>query len=333
VVKVKLSDFLRIGRAQTFPASWLLVLVPFLCGRMDLAQALILTLLMWFTHLISFGHNSLLDACIIREKDKPPPDFLDPHKQHFPLVSGTVSLHEAKIVFLWALGLAAVAHVVFAFLFAANLALAVTCLFLYYVFGVLYNEGLSKETLLAFVPISLCFTFMAGYGWYLSHSTMNWNGWLYLLYTFFVILFQISYSGFKKEMLVKERSNILIRLGAKVEDGFFKPSKAGIYGITVKGLNWLIGLLLLIWNFNIFKLFWFLVISTFVFMFLIRLTKPREYVRDRELLDMSLEEVASIYLVIPLLLDFMVATLLMVIGYFYFLIVNRILWKAPFPRV
>ena len=329
----KFLDYCRIGRAQTFPATWLLVLVPFLHGISDFFYVLVLTVLMWFTHVLSFGHNSLLDSCIIPAKGKPPPDFVDPNKAHHPLIRGTITLHEAKIVFLWGLGGLAVSHLILAFLIAQNVALALASLFLYWVFGVLYNESLSKESLLAFLPISLCFTFLAMYGWFLSHETLDRIGQLYLGYVFCTILFQISYSGFKKELLIKERSNILVRLGAKVEDGVFKPSKARIYGVTIKGLNWLIGLLLLLQNFNIIRLLCFIVISAFVFVFLIRLTKPREYIRDRELLDMSLEEVATIYLVVPILLDFLVAALLMVIGLFYFLIVNRILWKAPFPRV
>lgn len=333
-MKEKVLDYLRIGRVQTFPADWLLVLTPFLYGRGNLTQAFILSVLIWFTHALSFGHNSLLDACSKPTIESPYSyDQLDKSKSHHPLIKGSIPLRTAKIIILWGLGFLAIAHLVFSYIVAENFTLTVTFLFLYFVWGTLYNEGLSKESLLAFLPISLCFTFLAMYGWFLSHEALNTVGHLYLGYVFCTILFQISYSGFKKELLIKERSNILVRLGAKVENGVFKPSKARIYGVTIKGLNWLIGLLLLLQNFNIIRLLCFIVISTFVFVFLIRLTKPREYIRDRELLDMSLEEVATIYLVVPILLDFLVAALLMVIGLFYFLIVNRILWKAPFPRV
>jgi 4-hydroxybenzoate polyprenyltransferase len=260
-------------------------------------------------------------------------DLKDPSKSHHPLITGKISLTAAHNVIHWGLCGLAVLAILLSLQISPIPLYAITCIFLSFVFGYAYNSGLSKESVFGFIPISICFTFMGAWGWFLSHEALDTVGYLYLGYVFCTILFQISYSGFKKELLIKERSNILVRLGAKVENGVFKPSKAGIYGVTIKGLNWLIGLLLLLQNFNIIRLLWFIVISSFVFVYLIRLTKPREYIRDRELLDMSLEEVATIYLVVPILLDSLVAALLMVIGLLYFLIVNRILWKAPFPRV
>jgi 4-hydroxybenzoate polyprenyltransferase len=260
-------------------------------------------------------------------------DLKDPSKSHHPLVAGRISMTAAHNVIHWGLALLTALGCIMTLQLSPAPAMALPCLLMWVAWGHSYNDGLDKESPFSFIPISLCFTFMGCWGWLLSHSGLNVTGWLYLAYTFLVILFQISYSGFKKEMLVKERSNILVRLGAKVEDGFFKPSRARIYGVTIKGLNWLIGLLLLLQNFNTIRLLWFLPTSALIFVFLIRLTKPREYIRDRELLDMSLEEVASIYLVIPILLDSLVSALLMVIGLCYFLIVNRILWEAPFPRV
>jgi len=325
-LKEKILDYLRIGRVQTFPADWLLTLTPFLYGRLNLVQAVLLSIFIWFVHFASFGNNSLMDTAMGY-------DLKDPNKKHHPLVTGRIQLSEAHNVIHWLLCALTVCALIFSLKLSPAPLYAVLCIPIWTMFGYAYNSGLSKESVFGFIPISICFTFMGAWGWFLSHETLNTVGYLYLGYVFCTILFQISYSGFKKELLIKERSNILVRLGAKVENGVFKPSKAGIYGVTIKGLNWLIGLLLLLQNFNIIKLLWFIVISSFVFVYLIRLTKPREYIRDRELLDMSLEEVATIYLVVPILLDFLVAALLMVIGLFYFLIVNRILWKAPFPRV
>jgi 4-hydroxybenzoate polyprenyltransferase len=325
-LKEKILDYLRIGRVQTFPADWLLTLTPFLYGRLNLVQAVLLSIFIWFVHFASFGHNSLMDTAMGY-------DLKDPNKKHHPLVAGRIQLSEAHNVIHWLLCTLTVYALIFSLKLSPAPLYAVLCIPIWTMFGYAYNSGLSKESVFGFIPISICFTFMGAWGWFLSHETLDTVGYLYLGYVFCTILFQISYSGFKKELLIKERSNILVRLGAKVENGVFKPSKAGIYGVTIKGLNWLIGLLLLLQNFNIIKLLCFIVISAFVFVYLIRLTKPREYIRDRELLDMSLEEVATIYLVVPILLDFLVAALLMVIGLFYFLIVNRILWKAPFPRV
>jgi hypothetical protein len=53
---MRLKEWLQIGRAQTYPADWLLVIVPFLHGRVDVVEGVLLSLFMWFVHLMSFGH-------------------------------------------------------------------------------------------------------------------------------------------------------------------------------------------------------------------------------------------------------------------------------------
>jgi len=339
VSEIRIKEWLQIGRAQTFPADWLLVIVPFLHGRFDFFQALVLSILMWFSHILSFGHNSLLDASCKPSIDSPYTyDQLDPSKSHHPLIRGAISLYMAKNVILWGLGFLAVGFICFTFLIAENLSLSLTFLFLYWVWGVLYNEGLSKESPLGFLSISLCFTSMSAFAWFLSHETLATPGLLYVLYSFFTILFQISFSGFLKELSMRERSNILTRMGAKIDvtwkgEKVFKPRKAIYYGVAVKVANLSVGFLLLMAQFNISRLAWYLVVAGLALFFLYKLVKPRVYIRGKELLSMSLEEIATIYIIPILMLDVMTAGVLMVIGVLYFFGINLWLWEKPFPRV
>lgn len=329
---MSLRSWLQIGRIQTYPADWLLVMVPFLHGRLDLLQALILSILMWFAHLLSFGQNSLLDSCIIPERGKPPPDFSDPSKQHHPLILGTISLHTAKNVIFWGLGCLTTIFAAFTLLTAENLPLAMTSLFLYYVWGSLYNEGLSKESPVGFMSISLSFTFMGAWAWFLTHKTLDYLGMLYVGYVFFTIFWQIAYEGHLKELEIRERSNILSLLGAKVVNGKFYGGGAKWFGFITKIINLALGFLLLL-DFSHGRLVWFILMSGISLFLTYQLVREREWKREKELFHMSLQEISVIYLPIFILLEPLTSILLMLVGISYFFLVNLILWGTPYPRV
>ena len=334
---MKLREWLKIGRAQTWPADWLLVIVPFLHGNLNFLHATILSVLMWFAHIFSFGQNSLLDACIIPEKGKQPPDFADPNKQHHPLILGTISLHKAKIVIFWGLGILTTVFIMFTIAIAKNPVFSIASLFLYYVWGSLYNEGLSKESMLGFLFIGMCFTSMASWSWFLSHESLGYTGILYLAYTFCVILFQTAYSGFVKELEIKERSNLLVKMGAKVDAENdlkrFVPGKSWIFAWFVKGFNLLFGYLLLWQNYNPVRLMITIFFSALIITSLYKLTKPRPYIRAKELMSMSIMEILTIYLAPWLMLDPGTAIILEIIGVVYFFGINKCLWATPYPAV
>lgn len=334
----KFKDWLRIGRAQTYPADWLLVLVPFLCGRSDMFQGFILSVIMWFGHVLTFGHNSLLDACVIREKDKPPPDFMDKNKRHFPLIKGTISLHTAKLVIFTGLLILGIVMAWFTMTFGESKLFAMLMLFLYLMFGLSYDEGLSKETPLSFIPITVCFSTLAGWGWFLSHSTLGLLGWFYVLYVCFIQLYEIGWEGNLKELLAAgkvERKNWLNVLGAYIDkEGVFHPKGAIMYGVLTKWIGILVGwIILLSFPFDITKFVWAIILTVVILYLFLKLTVTRKYIHKKELLTMSLMEVFSIFFVIPLLLNWVTSVLLMVIGFIYFICVNKILWKVPYPKV
>lgn len=122
-------------------------------------------------------------------------------------------------------------------------------------------------------------------------------------------------------------------MGARIYNQAFIPRKAWIYGWVVKSLNLTVGGLLLMENFSLATLAWYMIISGLAVKYLYKLTKSRIYIREKELLNMSLEEVLTIYLPIPLLLPWVEGIILMVMGVAYFFAMNFWLWRAPHPAV
>lgn len=325
-MKETIRNYLRLGRAQTYPADWLLVLVPFLTGvQVSLIRVATMSVFMFFIHIISFGENSLLD--FTQGYDK-----VDPSKSHHPLSTGIISIPDAMRFVHWGKALLALIACLMIFLWSPNPAMAMFCLFNWYAWGTAYNLGLSKVSLLGFLPICLCFSFMGGFGWYLGHETLTPVGWWYLAYTFTVILFQISWSGHLKEMGQAERSNLLIKMGASLRDGWFDPGWALLYGIGVKVLSFVLLVKLAGGILGSHEILMAIILGGLVLMTGL-LCMPRSYDRVKELKHMSFMEIISIYAPIPLMLPWGQALLLMASGVAYFYLMNRALWGVAYPKV
>jgi len=336
---MNIRDWLRFFRAQTAPATILLILVPYLTnGVLFSFETLVIGLFALFIHWISFGHNSLMDTAMSYDRS-------DPSKQHHPLVAGRISMMAAHNVIHWGLSGLAVLAILISINFSPVPTFALISIFLWFVFGYAYNSGLSKESLLSFLPISICFTAMGAWGWFLSHNSLDSMGWLLLGYFFMTILFQISWSGHLKELEVKERSNILIRMGAGIrrtvcievsgvhEERTFIPGKSRVYGWFVKVINLIFGALIWVQTYHLVRLVTFVFFSIVIITMIHRLTKTRPYIREKELRNMSVMEVLTIFLPIPLVLPWLEAIILMLFGLAYFLLMNKLLWGTDYPRV
>lgn len=331
-----LLDWLRMFRAQTAPATICLVLVAFLSAGGTLVWAVPLGAFAWLVHLFSFGENSLLDWAMGY-------DVKDPHKRHFPHLRKKISLHATHNVIHWGIAVLGIVGIAITWYISPNPFLSMVCFFLFLLFGTRYNAGLSKESLWGWFAISVCFASLGGWAWLLASPSLGTLGWVLIGYFFFTVLFQISWSGNLKEMSVQERSNLLIRLGA-VLGGFMVPAERGgklyfdpgnsiYYGYGVKLANLALGAVLLYLVFSWQGLISLLLFGSIALYFLHQLTKRREYTRDRELLNMSLEEIATIYLPILIVVPLVPALALMAFGAVYFFGINKLLWAAPHPRV
>lgn len=364
-MKQQILNYLRLGRAQTFPADWLLVLVPFLHGGASWWHVCIISVFMWFVHIASFGENSLLDFTQGYDKT-------DKAKAHHPLSMGTISVHDAMNFIHWGKNILMVIGCLFVFWWSPNPLWSMFGLFMWYSWGTAYNCGLSKESLFGFLSISICYLCMGVWAWLLSHKTLGGLGLLYLAYVFMTILFQISWEGHLKELGQRERSNILVKMGARLEEWadlselllaivtdepiviedlktgkkqewikidiketefYFVPGGARLYGCFVKGIGLILGGLIMIQNYNLVGLVMGVILTTIALLYLHKLTKPRVYDRNRELFNMSIEEVATIFIPVAVMLPPLTALILMVLGAGYFFLINKMLWKVPFPKV
>jgi len=308
------------------------IIVPYLTFNTLLdIRTLILILLTVGIHYMSFGANSLMDYAMVYDQK-------DPNKQHHPLMTGAIKENEAHNVIHWGLGILTVAAAGITLLLSPVSALAMFFLIVWVAFGHAYNDGLSKESLFGFLAISLCITSSSAWGWLLSHNGLSTLGLIYFGYVFFTILYQISWSGFVKEMKVREKSNIIAKMGAHLDVGFkgqkqFIPGRARFYAWFVKGVNIMFGALLLWLQFTLVRLVIFVILLVPIAFYLCKTTKQRPYDRGKELMQMSMMEILTIFLPIPLLLEPIEAGILMLVGVVYFFAINKILWGTPYPRV
>lgn len=329
---MNLKPWFQLFRAQTAAATLLLLLTPFL-NNFPLFSFQTLSLAVFFVliHYFSFGQNSLMDYAMMY-------DQRDINKRHHPLISGVIKQSVAHNVIHWGLGILTVAAAGITLLISPASALAILFLIVWIGFGHAYNDGLSKESLFGFLAISLAITGSAAWGWLLSHNSLSTLGLVYLGYVFFTILYQISWSGFVKEMQVGEKSNIIAKMGARLDVGWkgektFIPGRARVYAWFVKGFNVTFGAVLLWLQFTLVRLVIFGLLLFPIAFYLYKTTKTRPYNRGKELMQMSMMEIFTIFLPIPLLLGPIEAAVLMLTAVVYFFAINKILWGTLYPRV
>lgn len=331
-------NYLRIFRTQTYPASLCLVMVALLAPNsvFNLWLVAMLFPLVWLLHGIGFGLNSYLDTIAGFDRR-------DRSKKGHPLVSGKISMNQACRVLNWGACLTAVLGVLVA-LYAQNPTLALAAFLIYIVFGYSYDCGLSKVDPLSFISISVSFTAFGAWAWFLSHPSIGLIGIILLAYIFTTIWFQVGFSGFVKEMGVRERSNLLIRLGARLggfmvskkQGGreYFVPGNSIYYGYGIKLTNLFLGGFLLYLVFSWQGLVSLLLFGSVALYFLHQLTKHRVYERDRELLNMSCMEISTIFMPILIVVPLVPSLVLMIFSVAYFWICNKALWGvALHPRV
>jgi len=288
-------------------------------------------------HYLMFGQNSLMDT-------SQGYDLKDPAKSHHPLITGEISLTSAHNVIHWGLALATVWAMVLTLLISPVPKLAMGALLIWVVFGWGYNLGLSKESIWGWVSLDIGYTGMGAWAWLMSHSEITFEAVIYLAYVWLLLMFQITWEGFLKDMELSERSNFIKKLGGSIYAGSipagivrFDPGWKGlIYAWAVKLANLfvLIPLVPSSWSPELWRGgIWFTGMGLAAVFFANKLIAARVYDRSQELLNMSLEEVVSIYLIVPIMLPWSTAVPLMLLGVIYFFGINMVLWGTPYPRV
>ncbi|RLE43364.1 hypothetical protein DRJ19_02710 [Candidatus Woesearchaeota archaeon] len=322
-----MREWLQLFRSQTASATFILLLTFYLLGGGEIFSLMGLALIVasLLIHYSTFGQNSLNDFLLGYDKE-------DPHKKHHPLVSGKIKPEQAIKVVNVMLFLACLYCIILA-LHGANPTLALISSFLGYVFGNWYNSGFSKVSLLKPIPITLAFTFIGLYAYFLSAKELTTLAILCTLYVALTMLFQIGIEGELKDYKTKE-VNILHKIS---KDTF------ATLGVILKIVNLLVGLYIatLLWatlhpvlRITIVMIsFLTIVASLFIMRYLFNYglivyetcRKCRKYV----VRYCALMEILTIYyLLIVLIPEIGLVNVLfmMILGIVYFVAMNKINW-------
>ena len=201
-----MRKWLQLFRAQTGFATFYSVTVPYLLAGGDPRLIPVLLPLSLALHYASFGHNSVMDYWY---------DVKDVHKKHHPLVSGEISLRRGHQVIHTLMCLVALTFTALTLLVSPKPSYALASLLLCTVFGHAYNDGLDKNTIHSWAPISLCFASMAAYGWFLAGGEVNKVFVLLLAVVFSSIFYQIAFEGNLKDICVEH--TLLNEVGKAIE--------------------------------------------------------------------------------------------------------------------
>ena len=331
-LKEKLRDWLQIFRAQTAPATIILVLISYLVagGSLFTSDALFLGIFALLCHWFMFGHNSLMDTVSGY-------DLRDKQKAHHALVRGAISLESAHKMIHTGLFILTLIGIGLALNGNGNRFFAIAWFTIFITAGHAYNDGLSKTTVWSFAPITICFTAFALFSYYISATEMSDLMIYVALYFAVTLLFQVSLSGELKEITEKE-ANLLRYLGARVSDNRLELGKAKYYGWLVKLVNLGIGCYILFrFDFSWLSIALFALLAALAIYFCHEITKDRIWDRNKSLVHMALEEIATIYIMPAILIPTIgiaASATLMLFGIVYFIIYNIFLWGTIMrPRV
>ena len=327
------KDWLRIFRAQTASAVFLLVLLPYLVagGKLFSWYGVVLSLWSILVHHISFGHNSVLDTMLGW-------DSKDPNKKHHPLIAKRIKVKTALKVITIGFFIAIIITIILVFYSIGNPFYALLFFSLFIGGGFVYNNGFSKISVWDFIPISVSFTSLSLFSYFLIANEFNEIIILISIYIALLIWFQIGVEGEIKEIEIENEINMLRKLGTKITGNIFSMGNAIIYpwllkiaGLAVAG--YIVYKHTFEWYTIILFVFWTFLALIFCFM----LTRKREWNRKKSLRDMALEEVASLFLLAFILLPIIgliETAIIIIVAIFYFVGMNTLLWKTRFaPRV
>lgn len=225
-----IGPWLQLFRAQTAPATVFTILVPYLlAGGRDPLVIILIIILGTVMHYFSFGHNSVMDYWY---------DIHDPNKQHHPLIKGIISFESANKVIHYGLSITLLLAVLFTIYVSPVPAIALFFLMSYVAFGHAYNDGLDKNTSHSWISISLCFTSLTLYGWFLGTSSFNIITLLVALWAFLTIFYQIAWEGNLKDLWnPAEKHNLLRRIGITIWDGRIVYVRPGAYRLSFAMLS------------------------------------------------------------------------------------------------
>jgi 4-hydroxybenzoate polyprenyltransferase len=328
-----IKDWLRIFRAQTAAAVLMIILVPYLVGGGDFFSWYTLILAIWsiMVHHVSFGHNTIMDTLMGWDKK-------DVHKTHHPLISSKIKKETALKVISIGVFFTTLIGIYLVYKSPGNQFLAMSFFSLFIIGGMIYNSGISKASRWDVLPISLSFTSLSLFSYFLVAQDFNLLIILVALYIIFLQWFEIGVEGEIKEIEIEDEVNMLKLLGTKCDGKTFDMGISIIYPWILKliGLS-IAGYIIYKFTYEPLTIVLFAIFGIMAIYFCYELTKKRKWDRKKAVRDMALEEVMTIFL-LPLILIPLVGLLevviILVVTIFYFVGMNSLLWETRFaPRV
>ena len=329
--------WLRLFRAQTAFATFYTIATPYLLAGGSPHNLLVILPLSIALHYFSFGHNSLMDYWH---------DVKDLHKQHHPLVKGDISIRVAHQVIHTMGALIAFILIALTLHLSPSPSTALAFLLIYAVLGHAYNDGLDKNTIHSWVPISLCFTALAGYGWFLATERIDTILYLILAVTFTSTFYQIAFEGNLKDICVE--NTLLNKLAKEVECMYSNNmTRIRYVGVDFWWLRAIVDTLIILaiiylrgmYDFSIILL----ILTTGVqASTIVRLS---QHVRSRDGIDRNymlelfgrIEALQFFRILTTIVVDistFILYITLVVAGICYFVVMNKVLWGSKWgPRV
>ena len=324
---MKIRSFLKLVRIHTSSLTQGgVILAAILAGERRIPILIAYALWAILFHAVGFVDNNIEDY----EHDRK-----DPAKRHFPLVTGEVSLRQAKIFCYMGM---LIAFILGVFMAEFRL-LPVAFLLLTFTFGRLYN-ALSKRSIFSPVYISGSFTSLVLFAYYSRYEGCDLNPLiaLFTMYTFFLMFWQISWEGYIKD-IESDRVNLLRIIGCKVQNGIFEPSTLGkIFGWGFRIPTIIIGLAILyVTGGELVVWLGFAVLSASILYSAHKLVKKQRYNHGETVMYCAVTEVL-VYFSIVIALHGVLGTLATLTLIFYpilwFITLNRITWKTWItPRV
>ncbi len=329
----KIINWLRIFRAQTAAAVFMLVMIPYLLAGGGLFTWNTLVLALWsiLAHHMAFGHNTIMDTLMGW-------DIMDQNKLHHPLVANIIKKETALKVISIGIVISTFIAILLVRYSNGNQFYAMSFLTLFLIGGMIYNSGISKVSFWDVIPISLCFTSLSLFSYFLVAKEFNELIILIALYIILLQWFEIGVEGEIKDIELKNEINLLTKLGTKFDGNTFNMGKSIIYpwGLKLAGLA-VGGYIVYKFTFNITTVILFALFAFLAIYFCFELTKKRIWNRKKAIIDMALEEIITIFL-LPLILIPIIGSkeviIILVFAIVYFVGMNSLLWKTRFaPRV
>jgi hypothetical protein len=295
-------------------------------GSLFSVYGLLVVIFSILVHDFSFAHNSVIDVLSGY-------DTRDKFKDHFPLCNGRIRPLSALKATHLGMFTVTVFAIYLAWISPGNRFYAMSCYAVFVVCGFWYNEWTSKTSQWDFVPISICFTALSLYAYFLMSATVSMVVVLAATYIFFVEWYEISVAGEIKEIEIEGEVSLLRNLGARCT---FTHFNLGLKALTYSWLVKLAGVALLgtiafVYNSSIVSTITFVVMSFAMIYFAWRLTRKQKRDRDKSIRYMAAEEIISIFalpLVLIPIIDTVSAVVLIFFSLFYFFFMNKINWNT-----